>query len=136
MRFLFALCLIIPSLAFGYGSSRQFSGQKIITSCDMSTTSCGSLAIDAKYLDNVSVQAIFTGSPVGALSVQVSNDTTTAQANVGTWTDYSGMAYTISAAGDIVFNMSNVGSRWIRLVYYKTSGTGTLNAYVSGKGAQ
>lgn len=73
------------------------------------------------------VQAVFTGSPVGSIKLQISNDSSN-------WTDYTGSATSISAAGDVAWNLSNIGYRYLRVVYTRTSGTGSLSVTVSGKG--
>lgn len=73
------------------------------------------------------VQAVFTGSPVGVLKLQISNDNSN-------WTDYGGSEQSISAAGNFAWNLANIGYQYVRLVYTKTSGSGALSVTVSGKG--
>ena len=84
------------------------------------------------------IQAVFTGSPVGTFKLQISanyqEDSMGNVLNAGTWTDYTGSSQGISAAGDFAWNLSTTPYPWIRLVYTRTSGSGTLNATINGKG--
>lgn len=84
-------------------------------------------------------------SPVGTLSVQVSNDyslfSTGVVNNTGTWTtiylNVNGTpATTIAVSGNTgngFINIANIEAYAIRLIYTAASGTGTLNATVNGK---
>lgn len=120
----------------------RFDPVKIITDGDMSDD-IESIGIDMNQIALGSIQAVFTGSPVGTLKLQFSNDIVPVPANgaddlasaVVNWTDYSGSSQAISAAGDFAWNLTNVGYRWLRLVYVFSSGTGELNASYCGKGA-
>lgn len=117
-----------------------FMVTQIISACDMSGASCISSGIDLQQIGTLSLQAVYTGAPVGTLKVQVSADnvqpsqTANPTANVVNWTDYTGSSVAISAAGNTLYNMTFAGYRWARLVYTKTSGTGTINATANGKG--
>lgn len=85
-----------------------------------------------------SAQFIFTGSPVGSLKAQVSND----QSYLGgelipaptNWTDLSNSSTSISAAGDITYNVNLSFYNWVRFVYTSTSGTGTITGRMNLKG--
>lgn len=118
----------------------KFTTVPILTACDMSTTSCISKGIDLNQLNLASMQAYYTGSPVGTLKVQVSTDNVPVglgsdpASNVTHWTDYTGSSVAISAAGNELYNMSFIGYRWARLIYTKTSGTGSISAVLTGKG--
>lgn len=101
----------------------------------------GSLTSSPVSLNQIygwSAQFIFTGSPVGALSVQVSCDpslvaegTTVAPTN---WTTLANSSTSISAAGDLTYNVDIGFYNWIRFLYTRTSGTGTLNGRCNLKG--
>lgn len=111
----------------------------IITDGDMSQASITSPAININFSDNVGLQLIFTGSPVGTFSAQVSIDhTQDSQGNVivaGNWVDLD-FGTTPAASGsadDIYLDMNQLSAPWIRVKYTKTSGTGTLNAYIAYK---
>jgi hypothetical protein len=73
------------------------------------------------------IQAVFTGTPDGTLKLQISNDDTN-------WTDYTGSSEAISGAGNFAWNIINIGFQYVRLVYTRSSSTGSLSATVSGKG--
>ena len=134
-------CLII--IFFSLISSMSFAGsfvsQQVIINCDMSTASCASYGIKMDTMEIASFQAVMSGSPVGTLKVQLSNDIATPSngpdksLNVVNWTDYTGSSEAISASGTFVYNLLNSGYGWVRLVYTKTSGTGTLNATFRAK---
>lgn len=81
-----------------------------------------------QYLDNVYVQFIFTGTPVGTFQVQVSNNGTS-------WDPitFSTQPVASGAAGTVSLNLRALGAPYIRVAYVATSGTGTLDAYISGK---
>lgn len=133
-RFLILL-LLIPTMAYAL----RFVGAPIITAGSMGA-SLNSIGVNLDQLELTAIQAVWTGSPVGVLKIQVSSQQVPVApgadpaANVSNWTDYTGSPYAISAAGDTMYNMSLVGYRWVRLVYTRTSGTGTMNATFSGKG--
>ncbi len=84
------------------------------------------------------IQAVFTGTPNGTFKLQVSTThKQDAQGNIiteGTWTDYTGSSQAIVAAGDFAWNLSTTPYPFVRLVYTRSSGTGTLNVTINGKG--
>lgn len=108
-------------------------------------SSLSSIGIDLNQTVMYSIQAVFSGSPVGTLKLQISNDIvpvapvagnpvgSNPAANVVNWTDYTGSSTAVSAAGNFVWNVFDVGYRWVRVVYTRSSGTGTLNITYSGK---
>ena len=85
-------------------------------------------AFELRHLRGYAVQAVYTGAPVGTLTLQVSND----NSSPTNWTDAS--SESISAAGSTVFNHQVPQYKFIRLKYVRTSGTGTINARVHAKG--
>src|SRR6187402_3139693 len=89
--------------------ARNFAGKVIMSACDMSTASCTSKPIDMKFMDNVAIQATFTGSPVGTFKVQISSDVGETGGAVVTWSDYTGASAAITTAGDVMFNLSGAG---------------------------
>lgn len=109
-------------------------------------TSVNSIGIDINQQAAVSVQAVFTGAPVGSFELQASNDIVPQAAssgnpvgpnpgaNVTTWTTLTCSVTPIVAAGDYMWNIPTAGYRWIRLHYTAISGTGTLNATLDSKG--
>ncbi len=100
------------------------NSKQILTAGDMS----GSLisdVYDLQYKSLAAVQAFYTGTPVGSLVVQVSND--------GTHWSTAQTATAISAAGDIMINLGLVGYQFLRVIYTRTSGTGALLLIASSK---
>lgn len=94
-----------------------------------------------------SIQAEWTGAPVGAFTIQVSNDNAPLAAstsnpvgpdpaaNVVNWSTYTGSAVvTTGAPGNWTWIAQLAPYKWVRLSYTATSGTGTVNANLFGKG--
>lgn len=104
----------------------RFQNIKYFDTQSLSASVNGS-AIDIQGCNHVSFIADVSASssPVGTLKIQLSNDQ-------NTWVDSSS---TYSVTGDIATRLaqSNIGDRYCRLVYVRTSGTATLNASVSAK---
>lgn len=97
-------------------------------------------------LTQISYAVTWTGtSPVGTLSVEVSNDFSVnndgSTRNAGTWNpvvlSYSGTNTTAIAisgnTGNGVIDIASTGLYAIRLHYTAGSGTGTMNAIINGK---
>lgn len=88
------------------------------------------------HIANYSIQIFFTGSPNGSFRLQMSNDDGNPQASreedrdygIVNWTDISDSAFTVSAAGDIAWDVQNAGYRWVRVVYTAVSGSGTITS--------
>jgi hypothetical protein len=74
-----------------------------------------------------SIQAVWTGSPVGTLSLQSSADGVN-------WDTIANSSQAINGAGHFTWNYTGAFFPYVQLVYSKTSGTGTLNATLSYKG--
>lgn len=109
----------------------QFIQKQIVTAGDMSATINGA-AIDLDQIYGFSVQAIWSGTPTGTLGLQFSNDIAQGGAAPTNWTADSTQALS-GSAGSYMWNIWPANYRWVRLVYTKTSGTGTLNATYVGK---
>lgn len=75
-------------------------------------------------LDNISMQAVFSGSPTGTMTTEGSLDKIT-------WNAFTTLA--ITGAGSELFDLNQLSFPYVRLHYVPTSGTGTLNVLVSGK---
>lgn len=111
---------------------------------DMSA-SFNSQPYSVEYLSHGSIQAIWTGAgvPVGTFKIQVSNNAF--KNNVGTddsanwntsatWEDMPGSSCDAGgAAGHHMWELWKCGYEAIRVVYTRTSGTGTANLYFFGK---
>lgn len=109
-------------------------------------TSSNSIGIDCNQHALAAIQASWSGTPVGSLKLQISNDIVPVDPSdtnlVGTdpaglvvnWSDYTGSTVAVSGPGNFTWNLVYVGYRWIRLVYTSSSSVGTINATFSGKG--
>lgn len=111
-----------------------------------------SLAADAQlkplwlgHIAYYSVQLTFTGTPDGAFKLQASNDPGNINSagpvkqvsGLSNWTDITGSAVIVSAAGTHMWNVENAGYNWVRVVWEASSaGTTpvltTARAYVKG----
>jgi len=119
---------------------------KVISSGDMSGSLTSAVTIIQK-LSMLSYHYSWAGtSPVGTVSVQVSNDVTLdAQGNIlnaGTWetlafTDTTGATVTTFAisgsTGNGGVDVCQTAFYAIRTIYTRASGTGTLQATINGK---
>lgn len=83
-----------------------------------------------------SSQFVFTGAPVGAIKVQMSDDPYQPEGNITptNWTDITSSTVSITAAGDASYNYTGSFYNWIRFIYTSTSGTGTINGRMNIKG--
>jgi len=98
-----------------------------------------SMAIALYQIYGWSAQFVFTGSPVGTLKVQVSCDpfSSTLPDSIqqpSNWTDLTGSSQSISAAAILLYNVKSRFYNWIRFVYTRSSGTGTINGRLNEKG--
>ena len=73
------------------------------------------------------IQAKWSGSPVGSIQVLVSND------NI-TYSTYTGSSTSVSGPGDFVWLFDVIQFPWFSVQYTWTSGTGSLNVTFYGKG--
>ena len=105
----------------------------------MSQASITSVATNIQYLDNIGIQLNFTGSPNGTFAVQVSADyQQDPEGSIrvpGNWIPIALPSTPLASgsAGQIYIDLNQLSAPYIRVVYTKTSGTGTLNAFVTGK---
>lgn len=100
-----------------------------------------SRAINTQFLNEAYLQLVFTGTPTGTFVVETSGDYVpddefrTSPPNAGTW-DALDLGTTLSATGapgSISVDITLSAVPWLRVRYTSTSGTGTLNAKISGK---
>lgn len=121
-------------------SSRpQFSPFPVITNGDMSGNITSAITITQK-LSMISYSVSWVGTaPVGAMTVEVSNDYSVnadgSVKNPGTWN-----ALPLSAVCTVTGNVDNgfididaTAGFALRLVYTRTSGTGSMQATVAAK---
>lgn len=99
----------------------------------------GSMASDINSvitnLDSIvsySIRAEFTGTPLGILQLQVSDDVPTTGNPTG-WTIVTDSIQQINSDGSYAINVEIPAFSWVRLQYVRTSGTGTLTARLNAK---
>lgn len=106
---------------------------------DMSQATITSAVSNIQFLDDIGIQLNFTGTPTGTFAVQVSidyaQDSQGVVTNAGNWIGITlSPAPVASGSADQIFiDIQQISAPWIRVVYTKTSGTGTLNGYISAK---
>ena len=118
-----------------------------VLSGNMASTTAASSPTVLQSLSMLSYEVAWSGtSPVGTLEVQVSNSYALASNGTtgvaGTWTSMP-LEINSSTVATTIAILGNTGSGFIdvevqagyaaRLLYTKTSGTGTITAIVSGK---
>lgn len=121
-------------------AGRDFLRQyRAVNSAPM-TGNISSPVINIQGLDNIGVQLNFTGTPVGTFQILVSadhaeDDVTRKVTNPGTFIPITLPSTPIAAgvAGQIFIDLNQLASAFMRIDYTFTSGTGTLDAYVTGK---
>lgn len=110
-----------------------------------------SLAADAElrpiylgHVVNYSIQLTFTGSPSGTFKLQCSNDPgrpylpgqVPQYDTVVHWTDIEGSDQIIAAAGNHTWDVQNAGYLWVKVVYTRSGGSGSITvARANTKGA-
>lgn len=101
------------------------------------------LSPQPQLLDQVFIYCIqieWTGTPVGTFKLQGSCDKGYLEPSgvvtgVTNWTDLTGFSQAAGGGvGTVQFVESQVGYRWVRIVYTAGSSTGTVNATISIKG--
>lgn len=141
MKHLILLLSFVAVQAFG--QTQPFSGPfgavkqgVLMTNGNMASAELDSLAVDGLSYVQFSVQAVFTGSPVGTLKLQTCDDNVSDPTTIPSshWVDYTGSSSAVSAAGNFSWHLTDGGYRWVRMVYIKTSGTGSLSAEFTRKG--
>lgn len=110
-------------------SSRKYlTPYSVITNGSMAGN-LTSTVTDIRYLDDVAVQLVWTGTPTGTFQIQGSLDQVT-------WNSLSltPAPAAAGAAGTYLIDLEGLSFPYIRTTYIASSGTGTLNVLVSGKG--
>lgn len=114
---------------------RQYEYQ-MFSNGDLSQATLTSTAVaDCTNMLGFSIQNVTTGNAVGTISVQGSNDpepNTSFTNRIVNWTTI--VTTPVTAPGNVLINVTDCFYRWVRLTYTRTSGTGTLNAILMGKG--
>lgn len=120
------------------GRKNQLSKFKIVSAGDMSQATVTSTVVNIQGLDNIGIQVnILTGTANGTLSVQTSIDHAEGTAvATGNWVSLPSTYTQTIASGspaNVIWDLNQISAPFIRLLYTKTSGTGTFDAFVCGK---
>jgi hypothetical protein len=119
-------------------------GRKDILKYNIIPTQSGAATFDTKsnptcvdYLDNCSLQIMWTGSLVGEIRIWVSNDKVTPSLGqtVTNWSRYEAST-TMSVSGsytDMLINIAVIDFSFIAIEYVATSGTGNITANITGR---
>jgi hypothetical protein len=84
---------------------------------------------DPIYVGNIinySIQLVYTGSPNGSFSIQVSNDIVDSikdvkASDIVNWTTLSSTSTNITSSGDMIYEIPDITYQWIRLVWTDSS---------------
>ena len=86
-----------------------------------------SSAVDLSKVDGYAVFAKWTGAPVGTIKLEVGLDGQN-------YVEYPGSATAVNGAGDALWEVTTAFYDKVRVKYERTSGTGSLNVQINGKG--
>jgi len=108
------------------GSKRTLDYGQLVVDGNMAST-ITSDSTNILHTDRVGYQLVWTGTPTGDFTVEISNDETT-------WTELT-LSTAITAAGsaDNAYIDAETSAKFIRFKYTATSGSGTLQAHVTAK---
>jgi hypothetical protein len=101
-------------------------------------TSLTSAVTNIGHLDNIGIQAdLVSGDAAGTLAVQVSanydQDYLGNVLNPGNWNTITSQAIAAGQPASVYFDLNQLSAPWIRLIYTRTSGTGTITAVIVAK---
>lgn len=100
----------------------------IVSACDMSQATCTSPSISIWSVSNLDFQAVWTGTPTGTFTVEISED--------GIIWDNLPLSPTLSAAGaggHATAELSVVAAPYVHFLYTRASGSGSLTVTAFGK---
>ena len=107
---------------------------QMIVSGDMSADITGT-PTNIMFMDNVSIELQFTGTPTGTFYVDVSNTYDPISNPTPTWITLplSPTPVATGVAGVVGIDYNQSGFEWVRVRYTRTSGSGTLDGYIAVK---
>jgi hypothetical protein len=110
----------------------------VVTNGDMSGNIIGKVILKPE-ISGMNYSVVFTGSPTGTFTIEASDDYSVFQNgtvnNPGTWNTLPTTPAVVAsgAGGNGMIEVVTIAYA-TRLVYTRVSGTGTLNAIVTGQG--
>lgn len=110
----------------------------VLTASTDASVEVDSAPLLAQQLVGFATQSVFTGSPVGTLYLQASNDAGVitsdgeqAATGIANWATVATLA--VSGAGSYDINCSGQFFRWARVVYIPVSGASTIVTTVASR---
>ncbi len=116
--------------------------QKIANDVALNANSNG-VAVELKNVFMYAITATITGTPTGTLKLQASSDPLTdttiplTNSQPTNWVDITDSSFTVTSAGNSMWNVRDVAYNWVRVVYTDASGgasTATMDIVVNCKG--
>jgi hypothetical protein len=109
--------------------------QNLIAAGTVMNTTLNGQAVSLQKIYNFSIQIVFTGTPTGSFKLQGSNDSYAIPANTNpnlpvNWTDVANSSFTVSAAGNVMWDYGMCGFDYVRVVYTDTS-SGSSTAIIT-----
>lgn len=126
-----------------------YNKPNIIPASTVMNATLNSSALQLENMFGYAIQIVFTGTPTGSFKLQSSCDPVTAAGqkfgangavtfSPTNWTDIADSTFTVSAAGNVEWNVTDVMYNYVRVVYTDTSsGASTAiitSATFNGKG--
>jgi len=96
---------------------------------DMSQATLESKHVDISCMDNIGLQIVWTGTPTGTLECDVSLD----QVSWIPLTFNPAINQPAGASGTLYLDLNQLSAMWLRVVYTRVSGSGTLNVQEASK---
>lgn len=119
--------------------SRPYMPARQIFTNQSMTSTVSSAPVNIDQLSLVGFDVAWTGTPTGTFSIEVSNSYSLnpngSLHSAGLWTALT-LSNSVAPAGSAsngFIDIDAISASWIRLTYTATSGTGTLNAFLSAK---
>lgn len=97
-----------------------------------------------QFLDNIGLEWVWSGSPVGNFQVQISADYDPNEKVAGNWvpllfTYWNGSAFVTdyniptTMGSPYYIDLTLLSAPWLKVIYSNTSGSGTLNEFLTAK---
>lgn len=110
---------------------------------DLAQATCTSVAVNLSHISQFAVQLVTSGTHAGTFKVQVSCDAGSPNAGteaqqatgVSNWSDLPNATAAVTNGAAYLIHCVDAGYNWARIVYTKTSGTGSItSARINTKG--
>lgn len=118
-------------------SAKQYNLQphKVINEASLSASKTSEIT-EIFNKDNIIYQCIWGGTLAGTFDVQVSSDYVSTPTPAGTW-DSLPLSPVPTASGSPdswTIDLNQLGAKYIKIVFNRSGGSGSLKVYISGKG--